>query len=83
MTAALLVAAAGVTVLLFFAVDVALAAAVAVAPMISARRRAFLLPFHLFFTQLAVRPGSWAEIWDHLFECNGMDSIEMRWYEGV
>ena len=64
----------------FFAVAVALVAAgaaVAVAPMMPARR-IFLLPFHLFFTQLAVRPGSWVEIWDHLQKAKGENNIEMR-----
>jgi len=52
-------AAAGIVFLLF--------AVAVVAPMVPARR-IFLLPCHLFFTQLAVRPGSWSDILDHLFE---------------
>ena len=52
-------AAAAVVFLLFVVVAV-------VAPMTPARR-ILLLPCHLFLTSLELRPGSWADIFDHLW----------------
>ena len=52
-------AAAEVVFLLFVVVAV-------VAPMTPARR-ILLLPCHLFLTSLELRPGSWADIFDHLW----------------
>ena len=53
-------AAAAAVVFLLFVV------AAAVAPMTPARR-ILLLPCHLFLTSLELRPGSWADIFDHLW----------------
>ena len=52
-------AAAEVVFLLFVVVAVA-------APVMLARR-ILLLPCHLFLTSLELRPGSWADIFDHLW----------------
>ena len=45
-----------------------------VAPMMPARR-ILLLPCHLFLTSLELRPGSWADIFDHLWTVRALATL--------